>query len=81
MLDNHYTNSGLLTTKKYQSKLAVRLIFSKSIELINVTTEQVLDAVQKLNSRPRICLGYEAPYEVFENLAGISQKELEVMHL
>ena len=59
----------------------LRQYFPKSMELVDVTVRQVIDAVQKLNSRPRKCLGYKTPYEVFEKLSGISQKELAVMHL
>jgi transposase, IS30 family len=46
------------------------------MELIDVTKKQVLGAVHKLNSRPRKCLGYKIPYEVFEELTGIKQKTL-----
>ena len=59
----------------------LRQYFPKSMELLDVTTQQVIDAVHKLNSRPRKCLNYQTPYEVFEKLSGISQKELAVMHL
>ena len=51
------------------------------MELLEVTNRQVIDAVHKLNSRPRKCLGYKTPYEVFEEFTGISQKDLAVMHL
>lgn len=54
----------------------LRQYFPKSMELIDVTKKQVLDAVHKLNSRPRKCLGYKTPYEVFEELTGIKQKTL-----
>ena len=50
--------------------------FPKSMELIGVTQKQFFDAVHKLNSRPRKCLGYKTPYEVFEKLTGINQKTL-----
>ncbi len=46
------------------------------MELIDVTKKEVYDAVHKLNSRPRKCLGYKTPYEVFEELTGISQEKL-----
>lgn len=46
------------------------------MELIDVTTKQVFDAVHKLNSRPRKCLGFKTPYEVFEELTGIKEKTL-----
>ncbi len=54
----------------------LRQYFPKSMELIDVTKKQVFDAVHKLNSRPRKCLGYKTPYEVFEELTGIKQKTL-----
>lgn len=54
----------------------LRQYFPKSMELIEVTRKQVSDAVHKLNSRPRKCLGYKTPYEVFEELTGIRQETL-----
>jgi len=54
----------------------LRQYFPKAMELINVTTKQVFDAVDKLNSRPRKCLGFKTPYEVFEELTGIDKKTL-----
>lgn len=54
----------------------LRQYFPKSMELIDVTKRQVLDAVHKLNSRPRKCLGFKTPYEVFEELTGINKKTL-----
>lgn len=59
----------------------LRQYFPKSMELVDVTVQQVTDAVHKLNSRPRKCLNYQTPYEFFEKMTGISQKELEIMHL
>jgi transposase, IS30 family len=40
----------------------LRQYFPNSMELVKVSTKQVLDAVHKLNSRPRKCLGYKTPY-------------------
>jgi IS30 family transposase len=54
----------------------LRQYFPKTMELIDVTAKQVFDAVHKLNSRPRICLGFKTPYEVFEELTGITEKRL-----
>jgi len=54
----------------------LRQYFPKSMELIDVTTKQVFDAVHKLNSRPRKCLEFKTPYEVFEELTGIKEKTL-----
>ena len=54
----------------------LRQYFPKSMELIHVTIRQVFDAVHKLNSRPRKCLGYKTPYEAFRELTGITEKRL-----
>lgn len=54
----------------------LRQYFPKQMELTDVTKKEVYDAVHKLNSRPRKCLGYKTPYEVFEELTGITQQEL-----
>jgi len=54
----------------------LRQYFPKSMELIDVTAKQVFKAVHKLNSRPRKCLGFKTPYEVFEELTGITEKRL-----
>lgn len=54
----------------------LRQYFPKTMELINVTKQQVFAAVEKLNSRPRKCLGYKTPYEVFEELTGIKKDTL-----
>jgi len=54
----------------------LRQYFPKSMELVNITTKQVLDAVHKLNSRPRKCLGYKTPYEIFEMLTGINMQKI-----
>jgi len=48
----------------------LRQYFPKAMELVDVTLMQVMDAVDKLNSRPRKCLGYMTPYEAFEELTG-----------
>ena len=54
----------------------LRQYFPKSMEFIDVKIKQVFDAVHKLNSRPRKCLGFKTPYEVFEELTGIKEKYL-----
>ncbi len=48
----------------------LRQYFPKKMELIDVTKKEVYDTVHKFNSRPRKCLGYKTPYEVFEELTG-----------
>jgi len=54
----------------------LRQYFPKAMELIDVTKKQVIDAVHKLNSRPRKCLEFKTPYEVFEELTNINEKTL-----
>ncbi|GFO73490.1 transposase [Bathymodiolus japonicus methanotrophic gill symbiont] len=54
----------------------LRQYFPKAMELTGVTIKQVFDAVDKLNSRPRKCLDFKTPYEVFEKLTGINVRNL-----
>lgn len=54
----------------------LRQYFPKAMELIDVTTKQVVAAVDKLNSRPRKCLGFKTPYESFEELTGVDVRIL-----
>ena len=54
----------------------LRQYFPKSMGLLDVTVEQVKEAVHKLNDRPRKCLGFKTPYEVFYELSGINAKKL-----
>ncbi len=46
------------------------------MKLTNIKVEKVIDAVDKLNSRPRKCLDYKTPYEVFEELTGVDMKKI-----
>jgi IS30 family transposase len=46
----------------------LRQYFPKSTNLLKVTDEEVDDAVYALNHRPRKCLGYRTPHEVFYGL-------------
>lgn len=39
----------------------LRQYFPKTMELTNIKVKEVLEAVDKLNSRPRKCLGYKTP--------------------
>jgi IS30 family transposase len=41
------------------------------MELADVTSGQVAEAAHKLNSRPRKCLEFKTPYEVFKELTGV----------
>ena len=43
----------------------LRQYFPKAMPLHKVTPEQVQDAVDRLNDRPRKCLGYQTPREAF----------------
>jgi len=54
----------------------LRQYFPKQMELAEITCKEVSDAVHKLNSRPRKCLGYKTPYESFEELTGINMNYL-----
>jgi IS30 family transposase len=54
----------------------LRQYFPKAMELVNIAMKQVFEAVDKLNSRPRKCLGFKTPYEVFEELTGVNIKNL-----
>ncbi len=55
----------------------LRQYFPKAMELIDIPVADVFSAVDKLNSRPRKCLGYKTPYEAFESLTGINIRKLK----
>ena len=52
----------------------LRQYFPKSMELHDVAVDKVVEAIDKLNSRPRKCLGWKTPYEVFEELSGFNAR-------
>jgi len=54
----------------------LRQYFPKSMELVDVSVKQVIEAVHKLNSRPRKCLGFRTPYEAFKEATGLDVKYL-----
>ncbi|MBK8455178.1 MAG: IS30 family transposase [Thiofilum sp.] len=54
----------------------LRQYFPKAMGLLDVTIRQVLEAVHKLNNRPRKCLGFKTPYKVFRELSGIEAEKL-----
>ena len=54
----------------------LRQYFPKSMELLDVTVQKVLSAVDKLNNRPRKCLNFQTPYEVFEKLTGVDVRKI-----
>ena len=43
----------------------LRQYFPKGIELTNITEEQVQEAVERINHRPRKALGFRTPHEIF----------------
>lgn len=54
----------------------LRQYFPKAMKLVDVTVCEVFKAVDKLNSRPRKCLNFRTPYEVFKEHTGIDVKSL-----
>jgi IS30 family transposase len=59
----------------------LRQYFPKSMKLIDIAIDDVKIAVDKLNSRPRKCLGFKTPYQVFLEETGINARQLEVVRL
>jgi IS30 family transposase len=59
----------------------LRQYFPKSMVLVDIAFEEVRMAVHKLNSRPRKCLEFKTPYEVFYENTGVDASKLEVVHL
>lgn len=54
----------------------LRHYFPKSMALNQISMKAVVAAVDKLNSRPRKCLGFKTPYEAFQNLTGVDVRNL-----
>jgi len=54
----------------------LRQYFPKSMPLDEVTEQEVIVAVDKLNSRPRKCLGYKTPYEAFHELTKVDARKI-----
>jgi transposase, IS30 family len=54
----------------------LRQYFPKAMNLLDATVKEVFVAVDKLNSRPRKCLGYKTAYEMFEELTNIDVRNL-----
>ena len=54
----------------------IRQFFPKTMKLNNVSAEQVIAAVDNLNNRPRKCLKYKTPYEVFYALTGVNVENI-----
>lgn len=47
----------------------LREYFSKGTDFMKYTDEYIQSKVDELNYRPRKCLGYRTPYEVYHNKA------------
>jgi len=54
----------------------LRQYFPKTMELVDIPVKHVIEAVDKLNNRPRKILKFKTPYEVFEKLTGINVRNL-----
>lgn len=50
----------------------IREYFPKGMDFRKVTPAQVDNMTRSVNNRPRKCLGYQTPREVFEKLAGVA---------
>ena len=49
----------------------LRQYFPKSMRLDKLSEKEVLSAVNEMNHRPRKCLGFKTPWEVFAELTQI----------
>jgi len=49
----------------------LRQYFPKGMEFVDIARKEVIDAIHRLNSRPRKCLDYATPYEAFMELTGL----------
>ncbi len=54
----------------------LRQYFPKAMELVDISAQRVMIAVDKRNSRPRKCLGFKTPYEAFQQSTGVNIKKL-----
>jgi transposase, IS30 family len=59
----------------------LRQYFPKGMKLIDIAVKEVMIAVDKLNSRPRKCLGYRTPYETFLEATGIDARAFVILRL
>ena len=50
----------------------IREYFPKGTDFRKITKSQVDHMTRSMNNRPRKCLGYQTPCEVFEHLAGVA---------
>jgi IS30 family transposase len=54
----------------------LRQYFPKMMGLLDVTTQQVLETIHKLNSKPRKYLGFRTPYKMFRELSDTDAEKL-----
>jgi IS30 family transposase len=54
----------------------LRQFFPKTMKLNNLSAEQVITVVDKLNNRPRKCLKYKKTYEMFYLLTGVNVENI-----
>ena len=54
----------------------LRQYFPKTMPLSDVDAQHVAKAVDKLNKRPRKCLGFKTPYEAFKHDTGVDIRNL-----
>lgn len=52
----------------------LRQYFPKTMEFHNIAVNKVVEAIDKLNSRPRKSLDWKTPYEVFYELSGFDAR-------
>jgi hypothetical protein len=65
------TKSGFLKFIDELNSYLLGQYFPKGMSFVDIARKDVIEAVHKLNSRPRKCLNYATPYEVFRELTGI----------
>ena len=81
---NNYFATPYCSWERGQNENAnglLRQYFPKSMKLIDIAVKTVMIAVDKLNSRPRKCLGYRTPYEAFLEATGIDARAFVILHL
>ncbi|KAF3981426.1 MAG: hypothetical protein HFP81_03930 [Methylococcales symbiont of Hymedesmia sp. n. MRB-2018] len=53
----------------------LRQYFPKSMKLIDIAKDDVKIAVNKFNSRPRKCLGFKTPYQMFLEMTAVDSRQ------
>jgi hypothetical protein len=55
-----------------------RQFFPKRMALDNVSEKEAFRATDLMNNRPRKCLGYKTPFEVFAKMTGKDYSNIEI---